>query len=106
MQTTTNNKKLSDYIREDKSVLVDFYAEWCGPCKVMHPILEQVKEVMKEEVTILKIDVEKNPATATHYQIQGVPTLILFRHGQVKWRQSGVVPALQLEQVIKKYANS
>ena len=79
-------------------VLVDFYATWCGPCKMMHPILEQLKDKQAERLRIIKIDVDKNPALAAQYQIQSVPTLIAFREGNVLWRQSG---ALTLSQLIK-----
>ncbi|MGI4730013.1 MAG: thioredoxin [Janthinobacterium lividum] len=91
----------SEIIKGDKPVLVDFFATWCGPCKTQAPILDSLKTTMNEEVTILKIDVDKNPKVAAAYQVQGVPTLLLFKIGQVKWRQSGVVSSAQLQQVIK-----
>ena len=93
--------RFSDIIKGEKPVLVDFYADWCGPCKMMAPILSEVKSKMKDDITILKIDVDRNPATAQAYQVQGVPTLILFKNGQIKWRQAGVVSAGELQQVIR-----
>lgn len=90
-----------DLIQSEKPVLVDFFAEWCGPCKMMAPILKEVKEHLGDAVTIVKVDVDKNPAAASQFQIQGVPTLMIFQEGKVKWRQSGVVPARQLESVLK-----
>lgn len=93
-----------DIINSGKTVLVDFFAEWCGPCKMMPPILKAVKDEMGDSVTILKVDVDKNPATAQSLHIQGVPTLIIFKNGEVKWRQSGVVQARQLQQVLKQFS--
>lgn len=90
-------------INDDKPLLVDFFAEWCGPCKVQAPILKQAKDTLGDQVRIIKIDVDKNPEVAQHFQVQGVPTLILFKKGQVKWRQSGVVPANTLIQLINQY---
>ena len=95
--------KFSELINGDKPVLIDFSAEWCGPCKMMAPILKDVAKSMNGKVRILKIDVDRNPKVAAQYQIQGVPTLILFKNGQPVWRQSGVVPANQLTQILNQY---
>lgn len=95
-------KPFAELVNTEVPTLVDFHAEWCGPCKMMKPILEQVKEQMGERVRIIKIDVDKNPGIAQRYQVQGVPTLILFRHGQVTWRQSGVVPVEGLKDAISR----
>ena len=94
-----------EVINSGKPVLVDFSAEWCGPCKMMAPILKEAKDKLGDKATIIKIDVDRNREAAEHFQIQGVPTLILFKNGQVKWRQSGVVPANTLIDVIHQYAN-
>jgi thioredoxin 1 len=92
-----------EIIQSNKPVLVDFSAEWCGPCKMMAPILKDVKKDIGDAATIIKVDVNKNPQAAGEYQIQGVPTLILFKNGKPLWRQSGVVPKAGLVGIIKKF---
>jgi thioredoxin 1 len=92
-----------ELIASEKPVLIDFSAEWCGPCKMMPPILHQVKEKLGDKVTIVKIDIDKNPSAANAYSIQSVPTLMIFQKGEQKWRQSGVVQATDLQRVIAQY---
>ena len=90
----------SKILNDEKPVLVDFYAEWCGPCRVMAPELKKFAE-MHNGVRVLKVDIDKNRATAEQFNIQGVPTLILFKKGKVLWRQSGAMNAQQLSGIIK-----
>ena len=94
----------SQIINSDKLVLVDFSAEWCGPCKMMAPILDQLKGMVGEQAKILKVDVDKNPEAARSLNIQGVPTLIIFKNGQQKWRQSSVVQSRQLKQILDSFS--
>jgi thioredoxin 1 len=98
---STQPKTFSELISGDQPVLVDFFATWCGPCKMMQPILEDTSRQLGEKIKIVKVDVDKNPLAASKFQVRGVPTLILFQKGQSIWRQSGVVPAHQLVQVIQ-----
>jgi thioredoxin 1 len=103
---TATKETFGDIIKGDKPVLVDFHAEWCGPCKTMKPVLEDLRQIMGEQIRILKIDVDKNNALASSLNVSGVPTLILYRKGQTLWRQSGVQSAKQLEAIIRQKAFS
>ncbi len=90
-------------ISADKPVLVDFFATWCGPCKMMAPILKDVKDKMGDSIKVIKIDVDKNQRLAAQFNIQGVPTLMVFKNGQTKWRQSGVVQSGHLQQILQQH---
>ncbi|OBX22449.1 MULTISPECIES: thioredoxin [Bizionia] len=93
----------SEIINKDKPVLVDFFAEWCGPCKTMSPILKEVKDSLGEDVTILKIDVDKNQQLAAQFKVRGVPTLILYKNGKQLWRQSGLASKRDLVSLIQSH---
>ena len=93
----------NEMINSDKPVLVDFTAEWCGPCKVLAPILKEVKDEIKDNASIIKIDIDKSPEAARAYQVMAVPTLIIFKQGKPLWRQSGVLPKNELIQKLKEY---
>lgn len=93
-----------ELINSDTPVLVDFYATWCAPCKMMAPMLEELADKIGDSARIIKIDIDRNQGAANQYGIRSVPTLIVFKNGEIKWRQSGVVPISQLEQVLQKHA--
>lgn len=93
----------SDIIKSDKPTLVDFFATWCGPCKAMAPVLDQLKNEMGDQVRILKIDVDKNQKIASQLKVQGVPTFIIYKSGKPVWRQSGGIPLKSLVAEVKKY---
>jgi len=105
MNTQEKTTTFSELIKGDTPVLVDFYADWCGPCKMMKPILKDLKKKVGDSVTIIKIDVDRNQQAALKYQIRGVPTLMLFKNGEVKWRQAGVMQANQLKNIIDQHIN-
>lgn len=95
-------QSFKEIISGDKPVLVDFYADWCGPCKMMAPVVDQISKEMGDQVRILKVDVDRNQSAAMAYQIQGVPTFVIFKNGKIMWRQSGAMPAHMLKQAIQQ----
>ena len=95
--------KFQDIIAGDTPVLVDFVAEWCGPCKMMKPVLEELKKKMRNKIIILKIDIDKNISLSSEYRIQSVPTLVLWKQGEIIWRQSGALSLNELEQILSSY---
>lgn len=96
-------EKFNDVINSDQLTLVDFYATWCGPCKMMHPVLEQLKADLGDSIRIIKLDVDKSDDIAEAYRIQSVPTLMLFRRGEMLWRQSGAMRLADLKATISNY---
>ena len=92
--------KFQDIIAGDTPVLVDFFAEWCGPCKMMKPVLEELKKKMGNKIIILKIDIDKNISLSSEYRIQSVPTLVLWKQGEIIWRQSGALSLNELELIL------
>ena len=95
--------KFQDIIADNTPVLVDFFAEWCGPCKMMKPVLEELKKKMGNKIIILKIDIDKNISWSSEYRIQSVPTLVLWKQGEIIWRQSGALSLNELEQILSSY---
>jgi thioredoxin 1 len=99
------NAKFNAVISQDGLVLVDFYADWCGPCKMLAPVLQEVKSVLKDEVKIIKINVDQHQDLASEFMVRGVPTMLLFRKGKLLWRQSGVLSKNELVKIIKEHLN-
>lgn len=97
--------KFQELINSEKPVLIDFFATWCGPCQALAPILVDAKEELGEAVSIIKVDVDKNQEVAAHFQVRGVPTMLLFQNGKMLWRQSGVVSKNDLVSIIKQKIN-
>lgn len=96
-------ENFSDIIKSEQLTLVDFFATWCGPCKMMHPVLEQIKNDLGDKIRIIKVDVDKNEALSMQYRIQSIPTLMIFKGGELKWRQSGALQERELKKVIAQY---
>ena len=103
LRFTRKMEKFNKIINSTKPVLIDFYAEWCGPCKTMAPILKETKSIIGDEAIIIKIDVDKNQAVAAAYGIKSIPTLLLFKNGKILWRQAGVVKTDDLILLLKQY---
>ena len=96
-------ERFEELITSPIPVLIDFYAEWCGPCKAMKPILEELKRMKGEKIRVAKVDIEKHKELAAYYKIQSVPTLMVFKNGELLWRHSGVMQPKELKEGIEKY---
>lgn len=105
LKTLKMSNSFNTIIKSEKPVLIDFSADWCGPCKMLAPILKQVKDSLGERITILKIDVDKNQALASKYQVRGVPTMVLYQNGKQLWRQSGVLTKDEIIKIIVEKSN-
>ena len=103
MQTENKKETFGEIIEGNKPVLIDFTAEWCGPCKMMKPILEELRQRMGDKIRILKIDIDRSPVVSDAFNIQSVPTLMLIQKRNILWRQSGVMQANQLEKIIGQF---
>src|SRR5215475_565789 len=105
METENKKETFNDIIQGDKPVLIDFFAEWCGPCKLMKPVLTELRQRMGDKIRILKVDVDRSPVVSSAFDIQSVPTLMLIQNKNILWRQAGVMQAGQLEQIITQFAS-
>lgn len=106
METENKKETFSDILEGNKPVLIDFFAEWCGPCKLMKPILTELRQRMGDKIRILKVDVDRSPVVSSAFEIQSVPTLMLIQDRNILWRQAGVVQASQLEKIITQFLPS
>jgi thioredoxin len=106
METENKKETFSDILEGNKPVLIDFFAEWCGPCKLMKPILTELRQRMGDKIRILKVDVDRSPEVSSAFEIQSVPTLMLIQNRDILWRQAGVMQASQLEKIITQFLPS
>jgi thioredoxin 1 len=98
------NSAFAKIIDNEKPVLVDFYADWCGPCRMMPPVLKEIKNRMGDQVQVFKVNVDEHSDVAAHFQVSSIPTLMIFKKGQLLWREPGVKNASQLQQLLQQYA--